>query len=212
MIAACGYKAPTPIQRAAIPIGLQNRDVVGTAETGAGKTMAFVLPLLVWILSLPKLVRDQDIDNGPYGMIMAPTRELVQQIEEETRKFAAPLGIRTVAIIGGVSREEQGFQLRLGCEIVIATPGRLVDVVENRYLALNQCTYIVLDEADRMIDMGFEGEVQKVLDHLPVTNMKPDNGTCILDEGGFCGGFCGDGGGLARAIIVMTMMYGGVHR
>lgn len=105
---------------------------------------------------------------------MAPTRELAQQIEEETLKFAKALDIRTVAIIGGISREEQGFKLRLGCEIVIATPGRLIDVLENRYLVLSRCTYVVLDEADRMIDMGFEPDVQKILDHMPVTNTKPD--------------------------------------
>lgn len=105
---------------------------------------------------------------------MAPTRELAQQIEEETMKFATALEIRTVAIIGGISREEQGFRVRQGVEIVIATPGRLIDVLENRYLVLSRCTYIVLDEADRMIDMGFEADVQKILDHMPVTNLKPD--------------------------------------
>ena len=99
------------------------------------------------------------------NIILKPNvhRELAQQIEEETNKFGEPLGIRTVAVIGGLSREEQGFKLRLGCEIVIATPGRLIDVLENRYLVLSRCTYIVLDEADRMIDMGFEPEVQKVM-------------------------------------------------
>ena len=90
-------------------------------------------------------------------------------------KFGGPLGIRSVAVIGGASREEQGLKLRMGCEIVIATPGRLIDVIENRYLVLSQCTYIVLDEADRMIDMGFEPEVQKILSHMPVTNEKQDN-------------------------------------
>ena len=88
--------------------------------------------------------------------------------------LGTPLGIRTVAVIGGLSREEQGFKLRMGCEIVIATPGRLIDVLENRYLVLSRCTYIVLDEADRMIDMGFEPDVQKILEHMPVTNAKPD--------------------------------------
>ncbi|KAL1457484.1 hypothetical protein WDU94_007711 [Cyamophila willieti] len=116
----------------------------------------------------------EDVDQGPYAIIMAPTRELAQQIEEETNKFGTPLGIRTVLVVGGLSREEQGFRLRLGCEIVIATPGRLIDVLENRYLVLNQCTYIVLDEADRMIDMGFEPDVQKILEYMPVTNLKPD--------------------------------------
>uniref|UniRef100_A0A0K8SG94 Probable ATP-dependent RNA helicase DDX23 n=1 Tax=Lygus hesperus TaxID=30085 RepID=A0A0K8SG94_LYGHE len=170
-----GYKDATPIQRQAIPIGLQNRDIIGVAETGSGKTLAFLIPLLMWIQSLPKIERMEDADQGPYAIILAPTRELAQQIEEETNKFGNPLGIRTVVVVGGLSREEQGFRLRLGCEIVIATPGRLIDVLENRYLVLNQCTYIVLDEADRMIDMGFEPDVQKILDFMPVTNLKPDN-------------------------------------
>ncbi|XP_076326667.1 putative ATP-dependent RNA helicase DDX23 [Tachypleus tridentatus] len=169
------YKDPTPIQRQAIPIGLQNRDIIGVAETGSGKTLAFLLPLLVWITSLPKIVRTEDIDQGPYAIILAPTRELAQQIEEETMRFAKMLDIRTVAVIGGLSREEQGFKLRLGCEIVIATPGRMIDVLENRYLVLSRCTYIVLDEADRMIDMGFEPDVQRILDYMPVTNQKPDS-------------------------------------
>uniref|UniRef100_A0A7G3ARE7 Probable ATP-dependent RNA helicase DDX23 n=1 Tax=Lutzomyia longipalpis TaxID=7200 RepID=A0A7G3ARE7_LUTLO len=169
-----GYKEPTPIQRQAIPIGLQNRDIIGVAETGSGKTLAFLIPLLAWIQSLPKIERLEDADQGPYAIILAPTRELAQQIEEETVKFGTPLGIRTVVVVGGLSREEQGFRLRLGCEIVIATPGRLIDVLENRYLVLNQCTYIVLDEADRMIDMGFEPDVQKILEFMPVSNLKPD--------------------------------------
>lgn len=174
VIDTLGYKEPTPIQRQAIPIGLQNRDVIGVAETGSGKTAAFLIPLLVWITTLPKLERERDVDDGPYAIILAPTRELAQQIEEETIKFGTPLGIRCVSIIGGISREDQGFKLRRGCEIVIATPGRLMDVLENRYLVLSQCTYVVLDEADRMIDMGFEPDVQTILTHLPVTNQKPD--------------------------------------
>uniref|UniRef100_A0A8D3D7Y1 RNA helicase n=1 Tax=Scophthalmus maximus TaxID=52904 RepID=A0A8D3D7Y1_SCOMX len=174
VIEKCGYKDPTPIQRQAIPIGLQNRDIIGVAETGSGKTAAFLIPLLVWITTLPKIERIEDSDQGPYAVILAPTRELAQQIEEETIKFGKPLGIRTVAVIGGISREDQGFRLRMGCEIVIATPGRLIDVLENRYLVLGRCTYVVLDEADRMIDMGFEPDVQKILEYIPVTNQKPD--------------------------------------
>lgn len=163
-----GYKDPTPIQRQAIPIGVQNRDIIGVAETGSGKTLAFLIPLLSWIQSLPKIERTEDADQGPYAIILAPTRELAQQIEEETVKFGQPLGIRTVVVVGGLSREEQGFRLRMGCEIVIATPGRLIDVLENRYLVLNQCTYIVLDEADRMIDLGkFDWEKVIVWDAEP---------------------------------------------
>ncbi|KAG9327982.1 hypothetical protein JZ751_017018 [Albula glossodonta] len=141
VIDKCGYKEPTPIQRQAIPIGLQNRDIIGVAETGSGKTAAFLIPLLVWITTLPKIDRIEDSDQGPYAVILAPTRELAQQIEEETIKFGKPLGIRTVA---------------------------------NRYLVLGRCTYVVLDEADRMIDMGFEPDVQKILEYIPVTNQKPD--------------------------------------
>lgn len=169
-----GYKIPTPIQRQAIPIGLMNRDIIGVAETGSGKTAAFLIPLLVWILSLPKSLRFEDQDCGPYAVILAPTRELAQQIEEEAVKFGGPLGIRTVGIIGGISREDQGFKLRQGCEIVIATPGRLLDVLENKYLVLQRCTYVVLDEADKMINMGFEPDVQSILKFLPVSNQKPD--------------------------------------
>ncbi len=97
-------------------------------------------------------------------------------------KFAKPLQLRTVSVVGGLSREDQGFQLRLGCEIVIATPGRLIDVLENRYLVLSQCTYVVLDEADKMIDLGFEPDVQKILEYLPVSNMKPDTEDAEIAE------------------------------
>jgi len=175
VIEKIGYKEPTPIQRQAIAIGLQNRDIIGVAETGSGKTAAFLIPLLVWIISLPKIERMEDADQGPYALILAPTRELAQQIEEEAVKFGKPLGVKVVSVIGGLSREEQGFKLRLGCEIVIGTPGRLVDVLENRYLVLNQCTYVVMDEADRMINMGFEVDVKRILEFIPVTNLKPDN-------------------------------------
>ncbi|CAF1302732.1 unnamed protein product [Adineta steineri] len=175
VIKLAGYKEPSPIQRQAIPIGLQNRDVIGIAETGSGKTAAFLIPLLAWIRSLPKVERSIDADNGPYALILAPARELAQQIEEEAVKFGKPLDISVVSLIGGLSREEQGFKLRLGCHIVIGTPGRLLDVLENRYLTLQQCSYVIMDEADRMIDMGFEGDVKKILEYLPVTNQKPDN-------------------------------------
>lgn len=175
IIDKCGYKEPTPIQRQAIPIGLQCRDIIGVAETGSGKTLAFLLPLMIWIVSLPKEQRVADEELGPFALILAPTRELAQQIEEETLKFAKPLNIRTTLIIGGVSKEVQGVSLRSGVEIVIATPGRLIDVIETRYLVLSRCTYVVLDEADKMIDMGFEPEVKKILDFMPVSNTKPDS-------------------------------------
>jgi len=168
-----GYLEPTPIQRQAIPIGLQNRDIIGVAETGSGKTAAFVIPMLVFIKSLPKITEENMVD-GPYAIILAPTRELAQQIDEETRKFATKMGFTCVSIVGGHSLDEQSFNLRNGAEIVIATPGRLKDCLDRRVLVLNQCTYVVMDEADKMIDMGFEPDVKAILNTLPVSNLKPD--------------------------------------
>ncbi|KAI1780080.1 DEAD-domain-containing protein [Hypoxylon cercidicola] len=168
-----GYDEPTPVQRAAIPIALQARDLIGVAVTGSGKTAAFLLPLLVYISELPPLT-ELTKNDGPYSLIIAPTRELVQQIETEAKKFAGPLGFTVVSLVGGHSLEEQAFALRNGAEIIVATPGRLVDCIERRLLVLSQCCYIIMDEADRMIDMGFEEPVNKILDALPVTNEKPD--------------------------------------
>lgn len=173
IVDSVGYKEPTPIQRAAIPVALQARDLIGVAVTGSGKTAAFLLPLLVYISDLPPLT-EVNKNDGPYALIIAPTRELVQQIESEARKFAQPLGFRCVSIVGGHSLEEQAYSLRNGAEIIVATPGRLVDCIERRLLVLSQCCYIIMDEADRMVDMGFEEGVNKILDALPVTNEKPD--------------------------------------
>lgn len=175
IIEQVGYKDPSPIQRAAIPIALQNRDLIGVAVTGSGKTAAFLLPLLVYISELPRLDEDEmRRNNGPYAIILAPTRELAQQIEIEARRFATPLGFTVVSIVGGHSIEEQAYNLRNGAEIIIATPGRLVDCIERRIIVLEQCCYVIMDEADRMIDLGFEEPVNKILDALPVGNEKPD--------------------------------------
>eukprot|EP00611_Tribonema_gayanum_P031400 TRINITY_DN906_c0_g1_i6.p1 TRINITY_DN906_c0_g1~~TRINITY_DN906_c0_g1_i6.p1 ORF type:complete len:809 (-),score=338.54 TRINITY_DN906_c0_g1_i6:292-2574(-) len=161
-----GYKEPSPIQRQAIPIGLQFRDLIGIAETGSGKTAAFCIPMLSYIMSLPPERIERTPDDGPLAIVMAPTRELAQQIEEECKKFAKFTGLRTACVVGGQDIEAQGFELRRGVEIVIGTPGRLNDCLEKHYLVLNQCTYVVLDEADRMIDLGFEEQVLAVLDGM----------------------------------------------
>lgn len=168
-----GYQDPSPVQRAAIPVALQSRDLIGVAVTGSGKTAAFLLPLLVYISELPAL-NEVTKNDGPYAIILAPTRELAQQIEIEAKKFATPLGFTCVSIVGGHSIEEQAYNLRDGAEIIIATPGRLVDCIERRVLVLSQCCYVIMDEADRMIDLGFEEPVNKILDALPVSNEKPD--------------------------------------
>ncbi|KAJ3738868.1 P-loop containing nucleoside triphosphate hydrolase protein [Lentinula detonsa] len=166
VIETIGYKEPSPIQRQAIPIGLGNRDVIGIAETGSGKTAAFVIPMLAFISSLPTFT-DENRHLGPYALILAPTRELAQQIESESRKFATPLGFKCVSIVGGRAVEEQQFNLREGAEIIIATPGRLKDVLERHVLVLSQCRYVVMDEADRMVHLGFEADLLFILDRLP---------------------------------------------
>lgn len=119
-------------------------------------------------------LNESNAADGPYALILAPTRELAQQIEAETLKFARPLNIICVSIVGGHALEEQSFNLRNGAHIIIATPGRLRDCLDRRILVLNQCTYLVMDEADRMVDMGFEADVDYILDALPVSNTKPD--------------------------------------
>ncbi|KAI2883387.1 hypothetical protein CBS11852_9192 [Aspergillus niger] len=176
LINRVGYKEPTPIQRAAIPIAMQNRDLIGVAVTGSGKTAAFLLPLLCYIAELPRIDEfEWRKADGPYAIVLAPTRELAQQIEIEAKKFTGPLGFNVVSIVGGHSLEEQAYSLRDGAEIIIATPGRLVDCIERRILVLSQCCYVIMDEADRMIDLGFEEPVNKILDALPVSNEKPDS-------------------------------------
>ena len=174
VISKVGYTEPTPIQRQAIPIGMQNRDIIGVAETGSGKTAAFVIPMLAFISKLPPLNYD-NYHLGPFAIIMAPTRELVQQIEQETVKFARGLQFTAVSLVGGHTIGEQAFNLRDGAHIIIATPGRLRDMLDRRILVLSQCTYVVMDEADRMIDLGFEEDVNFILDQLPLTNLKPDS-------------------------------------
>ena len=175
-----GYVKPSPIQMASIPIGLLKRDVIGIAETGSGKTCAFVVPMLAHIMQLPKMT-DEIAAHGPYALIMAPTRELAQQIEEETLKFAHFLKYRVALVVGGQSIEDQGFKLRKGVEILVGTPGRIIDVIDRRYTVLSQCNYIVLDEADRMIDMGFEPQVNAVMESMGSGNLKPEDEAEALD-------------------------------
>ncbi|ORM40660.1 DEAD-box ATP-dependent RNA helicase 21 [Babesia sp. Xinjiang] len=176
------FSAPTPIQMQAIPIGLEMRDLIGIAETGSGKTLAFVLPMLTYVNSLP-LLNEETSQDGPYSLVLAPTRELAQQIHNETVKFATFCHSRAVLVVGGHSVEQQGFQLRNGAEIVIGTPGRIKDCLDRSYTVLSQCNYVILDEADRMIDMGFEEIVNDILDCIPTSNLRDfDEGTAFQQE------------------------------
>ncbi|KAG2736794.1 hypothetical protein G9P44_000884 [Scheffersomyces stipitis] len=169
------YLEPTPIQRAAIPLALNQRDVVGIAETGSGKTLAFLIPLLSYILNTDKNYLEYEHQqeqnyNKPLGLILAPTRELAQQITKEAQKFGDRLGLNVVSIIGGHQYEETVHSIRTGVHVVVATPGRLVDSLERNIIGLDKCYYLIMDEADRMIDMGFEKALQSILSYVPSTD------------------------------------------
>ena len=166
-IESAGYRDPTPIQRQAVAVGLELRDLIAIAETGSGKTCAFMLPLVAYIQDLPRDMLDVVRQEGPLAIIMAPVRELAQQIEEECSKLCKYLPmIRSLCIVGGQSISTQTAALRGGIEVVVGTPGRLVDLLQSNLLVLNQCNYVVIDEADRMIDMGFEQQVLEILDAM----------------------------------------------
>eukprot|EP01103_Thecamoeba_quadrilineata_P011585 TRINITY_DN2794_c0_g1_i1.p1 TRINITY_DN2794_c0_g1~~TRINITY_DN2794_c0_g1_i1.p1 ORF type:complete len:515 (-),score=68.69 TRINITY_DN2794_c0_g1_i1:7-1551(-) len=165
-----GFDAPTAIQSQGWPIALKGRDVIGLAETGSGKTLAFVLPAIVHINAQPLLGKG----DGPIVLILAPTRELALQIQTECTKFGHSSHIKNTCIYGGVPKAPQIRDLQKGVEIVIATPGRLIDMLENKKTNLRRVTYLVLDEADRMLDMGFEPQIRSI-----VNQIRPDRQTLM---------------------------------
>lgn len=163
-LAAEGYTDPTPIQSQAIPVLLQRRDLLGCAQTGTGKTAAFAIPLL------QLLHQDELFVKGPQGikaLILTPTRELAIQIGESFAAYGKFLKISHTVIFGGVSQKSQTDALRRGVDILIATPGRLLDLMDQRYVKLQQLKMLVLDEADRMLDMGFIHDVRKIIERVP---------------------------------------------
>ncbi len=158
----CGYETPTPIQQEAIPIVARGEDLIGTAQTGTGKTAAFMLPIIDEIGEQP--ARDGDM---PLALVLAPTRELAQQIDDNTREYGKYLGIRTCTVLGGVSSEKQIRKLRQGVDVVVGTPGRVIDLIERKELVLKDVDWLVLDEADRMLDMGFVHDVRWIAEQVP---------------------------------------------
>jgi len=162
-VAEAGYETPTPIQTAAIPHILNGRDLIGIAQTGTGKTAAFVLPIL------EKLARGTHVAGrrAPRALILAPTRELAAQIDEAVGVFSRHLPIRRAIIFGGVGEQPQIEALRRGADIVVATPGRLLDLMSAGHVDLRDIIYTVLDEADRMLDMGFLPQIRRVVRALP---------------------------------------------
>jgi ATP-dependent RNA helicase RhlE len=159
-IADAGYTTPTPIQTAAIPHVLSGRDLIGIAQTGTGKTAAFVLPLLERLSKLP-------VSRTPRALVVAPTRELALQIDEHVRMLGKHDRIRCATIFGGVGERPQIDAVRRGVDVIVATPGRLLDLMSSRHVSLASVGIVVLDEADRMLDMGFLPQIRKVIAALP---------------------------------------------
>lgn len=161
-----GYTVPTPIQAQAIPVVLAGADVMGSAQTGTGKTASFVLPLLQKILPLASS-STSPARHPVRALVLAPTRELAIQVAENATKYAKHTPIRTAVVYGGTDIKSQTPALRAGVEVLIATPGRLLDHLESGNVSLGQVSYLVLDEADRMLDMGFLPDLQRILNVLP---------------------------------------------
>lgn len=169
-----GYEKPTSIQAQAIPAIMSGRDVIGVAKTGSGKTMAFLLPLFRQIKDQRPLLNHE----GPIALVMTPTRELAVQIYRECRPFLKALDLRAVCAYGGSPIKDQIADLKRGAEIVVCTPGRMIDLLaanSGRVINLQRVTYLVLDEADRMFDMGFEPQVMKI-----INNIRPDKQTVLF--------------------------------
>ncbi|KAJ0959640.1 putative RNA helicase [Helianthus annuus] len=164
-----GFTEPTAIQAQGWPMALKGRDLIGIAETGSGKTLAYLLPAIVHVNAQPIL----SPGDGPIVLVLAPTRELAVQIQQEATKFGASSKIKNTCIYGGVPKGPQVRDLQKGVEIVIATPGRLIDMLESHHTNLRRVTYLVLDEADRMLDMGFEPQMKKLFPRF----IRPDRQT-----------------------------------
>src|SRR5215208_8507381 len=154
-----GYEIATPIQEAAIPAALRGRDIIGTAQTGTGKTAAFVLPILNKLLDGPR--------GMPRALIVTPTRELAEQINQVIRALAVGTRLRSATIYGGVTASRQIKSLKDGTEILVACPGRLLDLIQQRYAKLERIEVLVLDEADRMFDMGFLPDIKRIIKAVP---------------------------------------------
>ena len=164
-IERCKFKNPTPVQKYAIPISEAGRDLMACAQTGSGKTAAFCFPIIHGILS-------RGLQGGhrggrktyPLALVIAPTRELAIQIHEESRKFSYQTGVRSVVVYGGAPAAQQFREMERGCDILIATPGRLIDLVDRAKISLSSVAYLALDEADRMLDMGFEPQIRQIVE------------------------------------------------
>ncbi|MBX3655900.1 MAG: DEAD/DEAH box helicase [Ramlibacter sp.] len=165
-VAEMGYESMTPIQAQAIPVVLTGQDVMGAAQTGTGKTAAFSLPLL------QRLLKHENSSTSPArhpvrALVLLPTRELADQVAQQIKMYAKHTNLRSAVVFGGMDMKPQTLELKKGVEVLVATPGRLLDHIEAKNAVLNQVEYVVLDEADRMLDIGFLPDLQRILSYLP---------------------------------------------
>ncbi len=165
-----GFSRCTPIQALTLPVALTGRDVAGQAQTGTGKTCAFLVALMNRLLTQPAMATRKD--NDPRALVVAPTRELAIQIEKDARAIGGPTGLRTALIYGGVDYDKQRQQLRDGCDIIIATPGRLLDYYKQQVFGFDSVEVMVLDEADRMFDLGFIKDIRFIFRRLPAREQR----------------------------------------
>ncbi|KAJ7421954.1 putative ATP-dependent RNA helicase DDX46 [Willisornis vidua] len=210
-----GYEKPTPIQTQAIPAIMNGRDLIGIAKTGSGKTIAFLLPMFRHIMDQRALEEGE----GPIAVIMTPTRELALQITKECKKFSKTLGLRVVCVYGGTGISEQIAELKRGAEIIVCTPGRMIDMLaanNGRVTNLRRVTYVVLDEADRMFDMGFEPQIvieeeNKFLKLLELLGHYQEKGSVIIfvDKQEHADGLLKD---LMRASYPCLSLHGGIDQ
>jgi ATP-dependent RNA helicase DeaD len=168
-VTALGYEEPTPIQREAIPVLLAGKDLLGQAGTGTGKTAAFALPLIHRLLDEPGGQKASAPAAGPRGLILVPTRELAMQVAEAVHKYAKGTPLRVVPVYGGAPMDQQVRALRRGVDVVVATPGRALDLMRRQALVLDAVAVLVLDEADEMLDMGFAEDLEAILTATPAT-------------------------------------------
>lgn len=163
----CGYSKPTPVQKYSVPIGTLGRDLMACAQTGSGKTAGFLFPVIMTMIKnggTPPPGGGSGRRTYPQALILAPTRELASQIHEEARRFTYCTGIASVVVYGGADIRDQLRQMERGCDLLVATPGRLVDLIERGRVSMECIKFLVLDEADRMLDMGFEPQIRRIVE------------------------------------------------
>lgn len=173
------FEEPTPVQRQCIPVGLARRDLIAMAHTGSGKTLAFLLPLTAWLTTLPRA----SVDDGPFAVILAPTRELATQIFMVAKGLFDPLGVATVPVIGGSDLSMQTQAFRSGCDVIVATPGRLIESIDSRLVSLGHCKSVILDEADKMMAMDMEPQLTAVLNSIKPSDANGDESSSVVHKG-----------------------------